>query len=184
MVRSKPFLYFGGLPAVALVAAALSACGSSSGGGSSGGSAAAPSSSLYGGGAGASSQSTPAPSGAATLRVATSSLGKILVDAQGQTLYLFRADAGTRSACSGACASAWPPLRASGTPVVSAGLSRSKVGTTRRSDGNPQVTYNGHPLYTYAGDSKPGDVTGQGLTSFGAGWFVLSPSGTQVSRQP
>jgi predicted lipoprotein with Yx(FWY)xxD motif len=88
-----------------------------------------------------------------------------------------------KSACFGACASDWPPLRASGKPTVSSGANASMVGTTTRSDGKPQVTYNGHPLYLYTGDQKPGDTNGEGLTPFGGGWFALSPAGNQVSGQ-
>jgi predicted lipoprotein with Yx(FWY)xxD motif len=110
-----------------------------------------------------------------------SDLGKILADADGRTLYLFAKDSGTKSACSGACASAWPPLRVSGKPTVGAGATASLAGTTSRSDGKPQVTYNGHPLYTYTADQKPGDTNGQGLNAFGGGWFALSPAGKQVS---
>jgi predicted lipoprotein with Yx(FWY)xxD motif len=106
-----------------------------------------------------------------------SKLGKILVDTQGRTLYLFQKDAGTNSACAGACAVAWPPLRAARTPVVGAGLTASKLGTTARTDGKPELTYNGHPLYRYAADEKPGDTNGQGATAFGGGWFALSPAG-------
>jgi predicted lipoprotein with Yx(FWY)xxD motif len=118
---------------------------------------------------------------AATVNVANSGLGQILVDPQGRTLYLFQADTGTTSACSGACATAWPPLRATGQPTVGGGANASLVGTTARSDGNPQVTYNGHPLYSFIQDKKPGDTTGQGLTAFGGGWFVLSPAGNQIA---
>jgi predicted lipoprotein with Yx(FWY)xxD motif len=109
------------------------------------------------------------------------SLGKILVDSQGRTLYLFQADSGTKSACTGACAVAWPPLRASGKSVAGSGISASKLGTTPRSDGKPQVTYNGHPLYRFANDQNPGDANGQGVNAFGGGWFVLSPAGAMVS---
>src|SRR3954452_2366257 len=92
-------------------------------------------------------------------------LGRILTDTKGRTLYLFQADTGTKSACSGACADAWPPLRARGKPVVGKGASRTRVGTTARSDGRPQITYNGHPLYTYTADRAPGDTNGQGLNT-------------------
>jgi predicted lipoprotein with Yx(FWY)xxD motif len=118
---------------------------------------------------------------AATLAVANSGLGKILADSQGRTVYLFEKDSGTKSACSGDCAVAWPPVRAAGTPTVGSGLPASKVGTTPRSDGKPQVTYNGHPLYLFQGDKNPGDINGQGLNAFGAAWFVLSPAGGAVT---
>jgi predicted lipoprotein with Yx(FWY)xxD motif len=88
---------------------------------------------------------------------------------------------GTTSQCAGACAAAWPPLRATGKPVVGTSLSASKIGTTARSDGKPQVTYNGHPLYLYSADQKPGDTNGQGLNAFGGAWFALSVGGNMVS---
>ena len=118
-----------------------------------------------------------------TVDVASSGLGKILVDSQGHTLYLFEKDSGTKSACTGECATDWPPVRAKGQPTVGDGADASLVGTTQRSDGDPQVTYNGHPLYTYEGDHKAGDTNGQGSTAFGAGWFALSAAGDQVSGQ-
>jgi predicted lipoprotein with Yx(FWY)xxD motif len=108
-------------------------------------------------------------------------LGKILVDSQGRTLYLFQKDSGTKSTCFGECASDWPPLRAAGTPTVGDGAKASLVATTARSDGNPEITYNGHPLYLFAGDKQPGDTNGQGLTAFGGGWFALSAAGSQIS---
>src|SRR4051794_36755778 len=149
---------------VALASVGLTACG--------GGGATAAKSPIYGG-SGSAAQTT-----SGKVSTASTSLGTVLVDSQGRTLYLFKADSGTKSACSGACASAWPPLRVSAEPTAGDGARASKLGTTQRSDGQPQVTYNGHPLYTYIGDSKPGDVNGQGLTAFGAAWFVLSPSGS------
>jgi predicted lipoprotein with Yx(FWY)xxD motif len=131
-----------------------------------------------------SSASTPAPKAngaSATLGVATTGLGRTLVDAQGRTLYLFKKDSGTTSACTGACASAWPPVRANGKPTAGTGATASLLGTTARSDGAPQVTYNGHPLYLFVMDKKPGDTNGQGVTAFGAAWFALSAPGNQVS---
>jgi predicted lipoprotein with Yx(FWY)xxD motif len=123
----------------------------------------------------------PASGSSATVSVADTGLGKILVDSQGKTLYLFAQDTGTKSTCSGACATAWPPLRASGKPTVGGGAEASLIGTTPRSDGKPQVTYNGHPLYGYQGDSKAGDTNGQGINAFGALWYVLSDTGNQIT---
>ena len=111
----------------------------------------------------------------------TADLGKILDDSKANTLYLFKKDSGTKSACSGACATEWPPLRASGKPTAGSGASASMLGTTPRSDGKAQVTYNGHPLYTFAGDQKPGDTSGQGVNAFGGLWYVVSPAGNQVT---
>jgi predicted lipoprotein with Yx(FWY)xxD motif len=107
-------------------------------------------------------------------------LGRILVDSRGRTLYLFKKDTGARSRCSGSCAVNWPPLLATGRPVAGSGIKSSKLGTTRRSDGKTQVVYNRHPLYRFVADSKPGDTNGQGLTAFGARWFVVSPAGSQI----
>jgi len=103
----------------------------------------------------------------ATVGVANSGLGKILVDSQGRTLYLFQKDSGTTSTCAGACASDWPPLMANGKPTAGSEASASMLGTSTRSDGKPQVTYNGHPLYLYVGDQKAGDTNGQGVSAFG-----------------
>jgi predicted lipoprotein with Yx(FWY)xxD motif len=117
-----------------------------------------------------------------TVRVADSRLGRILVGSQGRTLYLFKADAGNMSACFGACAAAWPPLLAKGKPTAGTGVTASKLGTITRSGGSRQVTYNGHPLYLFIQDQKPGQTTGQAVTAFGAAWFALSPAGQQVTR--
>ena len=116
----------------------------------------------------------------ATLGVESTSLGKILDDGQGRTQYLFQADTGTKSNCTGACATEWPPLT-SANPTVGKGANASMVGTTKRSDGTTQVTYNGHPLYTFAADSSPGDTSGQGVNAFGGLWYVVSPAGQQVT---
>ena len=162
MVRSTRIGVLAATAAVALTAMAISACGGS--------------------GSAATAPPTTASGKAATVGLADEgNLGKILVDSQDRSLYLFQRDAGTKSACAGACAAAWPPLRATGKPVVGTALSASKVGTTARSDGKPQITYNGHPLYLYLGDQKPGDTNGQGLNLYGGGWFALSAAGNMVS---
>ena len=116
-----------------------------------------------------------------TVRVVNSHLGKILVNSPGHTLYMFKKDKGTKSSCNGACAKAWPPLRTSRKPVVGSGASASKAGTTKRSDGTRQVTYNGHPLYTFVKDTKAGQTNGEGLTAFGGSWSALSPAGSRAS---
>ena len=128
----------------------------------------------YGGGA------TSSPSTSSTISVRGSSLGQILVGGSGKSLYLFEADTGTQSTCSGACAQAWPPLTTRAAPSVAGTASPALLGTTSRSDGTKQVTYNGHPLYYFVGDNKPGDTNGEGSTAFGAGWDVLSPSGGKI----
>jgi predicted lipoprotein with Yx(FWY)xxD motif len=116
-----------------------------------------------------------------TLEVRRTSLGKLIVNSQGHTLYLFKKDSRDKSSCTGACAKFWPPLRASGKPTAGHGINASKLGTIRRSDGKPQVTYNGHPLYTFQKDTKVGQTNGQGLTAFGASWFTLSPAGNRIA---
>jgi predicted lipoprotein with Yx(FWY)xxD motif len=115
-----------------------------------------------------------------TVQVRRTGLGKILVDSRGRTLYLFKKDTGGKSKCSGSCAVNWPPLLATGRPRAGSGVTASKLATTRRSDGKTQVVYNRHPLYRFVGDTKPGDTNGQGLTAFGARWFVVSPAGTPI----
>jgi predicted lipoprotein with Yx(FWY)xxD motif len=166
MTRSRSITFIAGALAVPLIALGVAACGG-------------------GGGNDATASITPpttASGQAATVGTAdVGSLGTILVDSQGHTLYLFQKDSGTKSSCFGACASNWPPLRANGKPTVGSGANDSMIGTTPRSDGKPQVTYNGHPLYTYTADQNAGDATGQGLTAFGASWFTVSPDGNQVS---
>lgn len=120
----------------------------------------------------------------ATVAVAKNSkLGKILVDSEGHTLYLFQKDTGTSSSCTGPCAAAWPPLRSSGDPVVLGGATTSLVGTTARSDGKAQATYDGHPLYSFVRDTKPGATNGEGLTAFGGTWFAVSPTGNPIRPQ-
>jgi len=122
----------------------------------------------------------PFRSASATVDARSTQLGRILVDAKGRSLYLFEQDKGTASTCYGACASLWPPLTVSGSPRAGTGVAASKLGTTKRKDGQVEVTYNGHPLYYYAGDQKPGDTAGEGLNQFGAPWDVLSTAGEGV----
>jgi predicted lipoprotein with Yx(FWY)xxD motif len=166
MSRKTPISRY--LPSGLVIAAlALSACGGDDGGSSSSGSATTTSD-------GTSAQ-------AASVVVEKTDLGSILADGKDRTLYLFLKDTGTTSECNDACAAAWPPLVASGTPTAGSGAEASLVGTTMRSDGTSQVTYNGHPVYRYSGDQKPGDTAGEGLDAFGAEWYVLSPAGDQVT---
>jgi predicted lipoprotein with Yx(FWY)xxD motif len=105
----------------------------------------------------------------------------VLVDGKGRTLYLFEKDKGSASSCTGACASIWPPLTAADS-VAGPGVSAAKLGAIKRADGKTEVTYAGHPLYTYAGDAKAGDTRGQGLDQFGAEWYVLAPSGHKIDN--
>lgn len=122
-------------------------------------------------------------SGAATVSVAGSgALGKVLVDGRGRTLYLFEQDAKGRSTCFGPCAGVWPPLTSSGAAHVGGTAKASLLGTDCRRDGKTQVTYQGHPLYFYQGDSKPGQANGEGLKQFGAEWYAVSAAGSKVQR--
>jgi predicted lipoprotein with Yx(FWY)xxD motif len=118
-----------------------------------------------------------------TISLRTSAVGKVLVAANGRTLYLFTADKGKKSTCYGQCAGYWPPLFAS-KPTVGAGLKASMLGTTKRRDGKLQVTYAGHPLYFFAQDKKAGQVNGQGFVHFGGAWWVVSAAGTKVAVKP
>jgi predicted lipoprotein with Yx(FWY)xxD motif len=123
-----------------------------------------------------------ARTGHASVRTHSSSLGKIVVDAQGRTLYLFEKDKGPRSACYGQCAKFWPPLLTNGKPIAAVAAKASLLGTTRRSNGSTQVTYAGHPLYRFVEDKKPGQTKGEGLHFFGGGWYVLSPAGKKIDK--
>jgi predicted lipoprotein with Yx(FWY)xxD motif len=118
---------------------------------------------------------------AASIGVASTGLGDVLVDKQGHTLYLFGRDSGAMSACTGACAVNWPPMRAPVTPLVGGGAKASDIGKTARPDGTSQLTYNGHPLYTFVNDKNPGDTNGEGINAFGGSWFAVSPAGTKVA---
>jgi len=110
--------------------------------------------------------------------VDNATLGKILVNSQGMTLYLYTKDTPNTSNCYDKCATNWPPLLVTGTPTGGVDIDTAKLGTTKRTDGSTQVTYNGWPLYTYIGDKSAGDTTGQNV---GSVWFVISPAGDQVS---
>ncbi len=123
------------------------------------------------------------PSGTppATISMETSSLGKILVDGSGRPVYLFEADHGTTSTCYDACAAVWPPVLTGSAPQAGPGVNQALLATTARSDGTLEVLCNGHPLYYFVSD-KSGQATGQGLSSFGADWYVLSPAGDKVDN--
>jgi len=167
------------LPALAAGAAALAlvaaGCGSSGDG----------SSSSSGSGASSSGGSSSSGGPAATVAVKSEgTLGKILVDSQGRTLYLFEKDSGPTSTCYQACAGVWPPFTTSGKPKAGAGASASQLATTQRKDGKTQAVYHGHPLYYYSPDAQqPGSTKGEGLKQFGAEWYVLSPAGAKVEQK-
>jgi predicted lipoprotein with Yx(FWY)xxD motif len=119
-------------------------------------------------------------SGPAVIATASSSAGTVLTDG-GRAVYLWAKDGTGMSACSGACAAAWPPVTTAGTVTASGAAMASDLGTITRSDGTKQVTYDGHPLYFFAGDSSAGMASGQGSDSFGAKWWLVSPSGGDVT---
>jgi predicted lipoprotein with Yx(FWY)xxD motif len=119
----------------------------------------------------------------ATVSLRTTKLGPVLVSSRGHTLYLFAKDRNGRSACSGSCATFWPPLL-SRKPTAGAGVKSSLLGTTKRSNGSLQVTYNKHPLYTYALDKQAGQTNGEGSSAFGARWYAVSARGTAVIKAP
>jgi predicted lipoprotein with Yx(FWY)xxD motif len=167
--RRRPLLALVALAAAAALAAGCGSSGSGSGGSGSGG-----------GGYGGAPSGTTTPSGVATVAATSTSLGTILVDGSGRTLYLFEKDQPNQSACSGACVAAWPVDSSSGAPKAGSGVKASLLGTIKRSDGSTQVTYNRHPLYYFARDSGPGQQNGQGVDAFGAEWYVVTPAGKAV----
>jgi predicted lipoprotein with Yx(FWY)xxD motif len=161
----------GGAVGAALLVAACSSAASSS-------SAAAPA----GPSAGASSSSTSASaSGGTVIETASSAAGTFLTNGSGRAVYLWVKDTGDTSNCSGACAGAWPPVTTTGSATASGGAKASDLGTITRSDGTKQVTYDGHPLYYFAGDSGPGTASGQGSDGFGAKWWLVAPTGSDVT---
>jgi predicted lipoprotein with Yx(FWY)xxD motif len=166
----RPLLALVALAAVGVLAAG---CGSNGSGSSSGGA----------GGYG-SSGAAPASGGTssvATVSASRTSLGMILVDGSGRTLYLFEKDQPNQSACAGACVAAWPVDQSSGAPKAGNGVTASLLGTIKRSDNTTQVTYNQHPLYYFARDSAAGQHNGQGVDAFGAKWYAVGPAGSAVT---
>ena len=170
----------GGLMAAAVT---LAACGSSAGGPYAAATSATPTSaataaSVYDT---PSTVASPVATGI-TIKVGTSKLGDILVGPTGRTIYLFLADSGTNSSCNSAsCVQNWPPVLTKGAPQAGSGVSASLLGTTTRQDGTIEVTYAGHPLYYFIADRQAGQVSGQGIDGFGGPWYVVSPSGMQIS---
>jgi predicted lipoprotein with Yx(FWY)xxD motif len=161
MTRNRSITFSAGVGVLVLAALAVAGCG--------------------GGSSSATGPPKTASGKTATVGVSNASLGNILVDSKGRTLYLFNRDSGTMSECNGACAVNWPPLRAAGKPTIGTGTKAALVSTSTRSDGMRQVTYNGHPLYLFKNDSSPGDTNGEGLSAFGGSWFAVSPAGEQIS---
>jgi predicted lipoprotein with Yx(FWY)xxD motif len=155
----------------ALVIAGCGGGGSSSSGSETGGA----------GGEGKAVKASRSGGSAGTIGTAEiDGLGTVLVDSEGMTVYDFTVDKGTRSECYGGCESAWPPVTTNGKPIAGEGAMSSALGTTKRKDGTMQVTYEGHPLYTFVGDEGPGEANGS--ESEGT-WFVLDEKGAQVMGQ-
>jgi predicted lipoprotein with Yx(FWY)xxD motif len=112
--------------------------------------------------------------------------GKVLASVHGYSLYMFQKDKrGGKSTCYGQCAKVWPPLLTTGKPgaIKGSGVNSRLLGTTKRTDGKLEVTYNGWPLYLYAPDRKPGDINGEGANQFGAPWYLLNTAGNLVKSQ-
>jgi predicted lipoprotein with Yx(FWY)xxD motif len=128
-----------------------------------------------------SSASPPRGSNGALVAPGKTRLGNVLVDARGRTLYLFEKDKRGRSACYGACATYWPPLLSPAQPRAAGGVAASLLGLTKRADGKRQVTYAGHPLYTFILDKRAGQTAGEGMNDFGAAWNALTTSGRAVA---
>lgn len=164
----KKATYMGVLLAIvgALVIAGCGGGGSSSSGGAENASATT-------GGEGGSGEGTIAGA-------EVGGLGDVLVDAEGMTVYLFTPDKGTESTCEGECEAIWPPVIAEGKPTAGEGATSAALGTTKRKDGTTQVTYEGHPLYTFSGDKAPGEANGQGIEGI---WFALDESGNAVEGE-
>jgi predicted lipoprotein with Yx(FWY)xxD motif len=163
------------MPVLAGGAALLAACGSSASPSASGTTPAT------GGGSttSAAMHSSPAAAGSAIISTRSTSKGTVLVDAKGHTLYWFAIDTPTMSKCTGSCATYWPPVI--GKPAAAAGMSLPHtLGSITRSNGQVQATYAGHPLYTYAGDTAPGQVKGNGLNVSGGLWWAATPSGAKL----
>src|SRR4051794_9956987 len=116
-----------------------------------------------------------------SLALRSTSLGKVIVDAKGRTLYQFGADTKNKSNCADACASNWPPAKAPRKPTVGKGLSKSKLKVIKREDGTKQLSYAGHPLYQFIADKKAGDVTGQGIDAFGGVWHATGSNGKAIT---
>jgi len=161
------------LPAAAAAAAGLAACSSS--GASSSPAASASSSSA----ASASPASSSGAAVAAANTVKTAQIGgaTVLTSSKGFTLYSFAPDTPTTSKCNGTCAQSWPPVRG---PVTAAGVTGT-FATIKRSDGSAQATFDGHPLYTFAGDTSPGQANGNGLNAAGGVWHEITTSGTAAA---
>jgi predicted lipoprotein with Yx(FWY)xxD motif len=129
------------------------------------------------------SASPTAAAGSLVVQTSTTSLGTFLTDSSNKSLYMFAADTDGTSTCTGACAVVWPPfLQSNGQTIApNSSLQSSLFSTTTRPDGTQQVTYNNHPLYYYQGDTSPGNTNGEGISSFGANWYLVQPNGSSLT---
>jgi predicted lipoprotein with Yx(FWY)xxD motif len=157
------------VPGAALLTAACSSSGSSSS------SAAAASA------GGTASPAAAAAGSGLVITTKSGSAGAFLTDGSGRAVYLWAKDGKDSSACSGACAGAWPPVTTTGAVTASGGVNKADLSTITRSGGTKQVVYDGHPLYYFSGDSGPGQVNGQGSDGFGAKWWLVDPAGTSIT---
>jgi predicted lipoprotein with Yx(FWY)xxD motif len=168
-------IFMGALLAV-VAAVVIAGCG---GGSSSSSSSTSPEAS---GGENASattsSEASSGGGGSSTIAGAeVGGFGSVLVDSKGMTVYLFTPDKGTTSTCYGGCETEWPPVVAEGKPSAGEGAMSSALGTTKRKDGTMQVTYEGHPVYLFAGDKAPGEANGQGDDGV---WWVMNEAGEAI----
>ncbi|HTX13328.1 MAG TPA: hypothetical protein VME22_32220 [Solirubrobacteraceae bacterium] len=168
-----------GIVATAACAVAIAACGSSSSSSSATSSAAAPTPAAAA--TTSSTASTAAAGSGAVIGTAKAHGHTYLTGKSGHAIYLWVADKGSTSSCSGACAQAWPPVTTTGTPTAGSGVTASMLGMTKRSDGTEQVTYDGHPLYYFVGDTSASSTAGQGSDGFGAKWWLVAPSGSAIT---
>lgn len=152
----------------ALLAAACGSSGSTSGAAAAGATPA---------------KSAAASSGGTVITVRSGSAGSYLASGSGRAVYLFTKDSKDSSACTGTCAGVWPPVTASSGVSASGGAVSADLGTISRSGGTKQVTYDGHPLYYYSGDTAAGQVSGQGISAFGGRWWLVAPSGAAITSK-
>jgi predicted lipoprotein with Yx(FWY)xxD motif len=174
------------VPAVATLAAAAvlaAGCGSSNSTTTAASSPPASATATQSTAAATGTSTAPAAGAGVTVSAKSSKNGTILAAGPKRlTVYLFEADHGSSSSCSGACAHVWPPVTTTGAPSAHGPAITGDLGTITRSDGTMQVTYKGHPLYYYVRDGDSGDAYGQGIASFGASWYVLSPKGGKIDQ--
>jgi predicted lipoprotein with Yx(FWY)xxD motif len=169
--RTKLIAGVGGALAAAATVAACSSAASST--------AAAPAASPTG--ASPAAAGGASTSGGTVITTAKSSAGTVLTNGSGKAVYVWAKDTGDMSTCNGACAGAWPPVTTTATATATGGANASDIGTITRSDGTKQVTYDGHPLYYFSGDSGPGTASGQASDAFGAKWWLVTPAGSDVT---